>query len=229
MKLQKKYIQIEPSINPKIIGRSDLPLTVAIKDKNFVSQSSSYVVDFKRYFEDEDAAFTNLPDNIVGKMFQKKHPVDIMGIMPHHPVILCIVSQKVIDILEKLQVNKKEYKFKKLEITGIDTRYYFLITPIFKSSEYINFSKSQFTEVATGIDWGFPDYESYMLKTKSNKFVTKSICINPILQNNDIIRIQTVKTFFSERIINAFMKNEVVGYDIIKGGDFKIDLNFDTN
>lgn len=225
---QNKYFQIEKSIDPKLIGRGELPLTVKINDKHFASESSSYVVNFKRYFEDVQAAFINVPENIVGEMYQKRDPVDIMGIMPHHPIIFSIVSQKVIEIFEKLQVNKDEYQYKKLQILNKIDPYYFLFLPIHQSSENVNFQKSKFTEVSTGIDWSFPNFESYMSETKSKNFVTKSLCINPDLENNDIIRLQMVKPFFSERIIEACLEENVVGFDVIKGGDFKVNLSFNT-
>ena len=229
MKEQKIFYQIDTSINPKIIGRSGLPLTIEIPDKNFKLQSSAYVVDFNKYFSEKNRAFDDLPEKVTGKMYQKKDPVDIMGIMPHHPIILFIISKKVKNIFENLKVSKAEYKLKELKIQGTNDPFYFLYVPIHKSSETINFEKSLFRDSVDEIDRHFADFESYQIESKAHQLLTKSICINSDLKNNDIIRVQTIKTYFSARIIDTFKREDVIGYDIIEKGDFKVELNFNED
>ncbi|OCA76390.1 hypothetical protein BBI01_06780 [Chryseobacterium artocarpi] len=226
MNKKTKYYQITESIDPKIIGRSGLPLTIEISEKNFKLQSSTYVVDFNKYFENKDQAYNDLPEKIVSKMYQKKGPVDIMGIMPHHLIILFVISEKVKNIFENLKVNKAEYKLKELKVQGTNDPFYFLFVPIHKSSETINFEKSLFIDNVNEIERNFADFATYQLESKAHKFRTKSICINSNLQSNDIIRIQTIKTYFSARIIDTFKKENVIGYDVIEKGDFKVDLKF---
>ncbi|AZA54520.1 hypothetical protein [Chryseobacterium sp. G0201] len=229
MNHQQKYYQLTETIDPKIIGRGELPLTVEIKDKTFIEQSGDYMMNFNRYFDEKEKLYENFPKNLIGKMYQKKKlPIDIMAVMPYHPIIHFIISEKVKNIFEKLKINKSEYHLEKLNIEGSNSPFYFLFIPILKDSEHINFQNSVFRDSFNDKDRIFGNYETYQTEDKAGHFGAKSIYVSSKLENQDIIKIQTVKAYFSERIIETFKQEAVIGYDIIDRGKYKVDLNFDN-
>ncbi len=135
----KKYYKIDASIDNKIIGKSESPLTVQIKNKTFSEQSSQYFLDVNKYFEDYPHLYANFPKDLSGKMYQrKKSPIDIMNVMPYFISLQYVISKKVKAILENLQINKTEYHLEELSIEGNEEKFYFLFIPLLKSSEYVN-------------------------------------------------------------------------------------------
>lgn len=65
----------------------------------------------------------------------------------------------------------------------------------------------------------YSDKETYFLQkvTLSSKY-----------QGFDLLYPQGSDVFFSEKIINAFEREGVIGYDIIKGGCFYSEIGFDS-
>lgn len=225
MHKQKIYYQIEPTIDSKIIGKSELALSVEITNKQFLAFRKDKLVYVDNYFEQTDL-YKDFPKNITGKMYQrKKSPIDIMQVMPMCLGLPFIISGKVKEILEKLNINKSEFHLEELSIEGSSEPFYFLFIPMLKNSETIDYSKSLFYSTLQDRFAVFDTYEKYLTE-KNNRFKVKNLFLPKVLENRDIISVQAAGPFFSERIIDAFKENQVVGYDIINGGDFKVDLQF---
>ncbi len=220
-----EYYQITTTIDPKIIGRSELSLTVEVKDKDFLNFRKNNLTYINDYFAKKEA-YEGFPKGISGKMYQKKkEPIDIMDLMPHCLGIEFIISEKVKQILEKLQIDRNEYHMEDLLIEGSDSKFYFLFIPILKDSDYIDFTKSIFWDDQAEKTHVFGTYESYK-DDKINRFKAKELYISADLKQRDIIKLQSSRTQFSKRVIDAFQKETVIGYDLIEGGDFKVILKF---
>lgn len=225
MKNNTEYYQISSTIDPKIIGRSELSLTVEVKDKDFLNFRKKHLTYIEDYFA-KTVAYENFPKGITGKMYQKKKdPIDIMDLMPHCLGIEFIISEKVKQIFEKLLIDDHEYHIEDLLLEGSNSKFYFLFIPILKDSEYIDFSKSVFWDDQDEKSHIFGTYESYK-EDKINRFNAKTLYIKDDLKQRDIIKVQSSRTQFSQRIIDAFQEESVIGYDIIAGGDFRVKLKF---
>lgn len=223
-----KHYQIRSAIDPKIIGRSELPLSVQIKDKEFLEYRKKHLDHIEDYFA-KGGVFDEFPQQVVGKMYQrKKEPIDIMDLIPFCIGIEYVVSEKVKQIFEKLQIDRTEYHIEDLKIEGYNSKFYFLFIPILPDSKYIDFAKSVFWNVFAEKPHTFGSFIAYK-EDKVNRFRAKELYVNSELHDRDIIKLQSSRTHFSSRILEAFEANGIIGYDIIRGGDFKVDLNFDTD
>ena len=223
----KNYYQIRASIDSKIIGRSEAPLSVEIKNQIFSEQSRRYTLDVNKYFEEQLQLYDNFPKNLVGKMYQKnKLPIDIMNVIPFYMSLQFAVSQKVVNIFNSLSVDKAEYHIEEFTIDGSNDKFYFLFIPMLKSNGCIDFSQSIFIEDLNEEEIIFGSYDVYWKKSKDSNYLAKQLFVPFELQSRDIISLQKGKPFYSERILDAFQKENVIGYEIITGGDYKIDLHF---
>lgn len=222
-----KYYQIRASIDSKIIGRSELPITVEIKNKVFSEQSRKYTLDVNKYFEEQLNVYDNFPKELSGKMYQrKKKPIDIMSVMPFYMSLKYAISEKVKIILEELKINKSEYHLEEFEIEDSDEKFYFLFIPLLKNSEYVNYEKTVYYDGLNEKYETFGSYEKYETEKKNGNFRAKTLYVKKELESRDIISVQAGGPFYSERIIEAFQKENVIGYEIISGGDFIVDLHF---
>lgn len=224
----KKYYQIDCSIDRKIIGRSELPLTVEVKDKEFLDYRKRFFY-IDDYFENESGLYGDFPKGIKGKMYQrKKDPVDFMLVMPTSFNPKYIVSGKVKNIFEKIFIDKSEYHLEELTIEGHPERFYFLFLPLLKSLEYVDYSKTIFYDSTNDNYAVFGTYHKSQIECNKNiGYYAKKLYVAKELESRDIINLQTsIHPFFSKKIIDAFAEESILGYDIIKSGDFKIELHF---
>lgn len=221
------YCQIRASIDPKIIGKSEVPLTVEIKNKYFSEQSRKYTLDVNTYFEEQLKLYDNFPKNLEGKMYQKnRNPIDVMNVSPFYMSLQFAVSEKVVDIFYNLAVNKAEYHLEKFTVEGSNDNFYFLFIPLLKSEDHIDFSQSIFIDDVSEKEVVFESYVAYKEKSKNNYYRAKLLSVSGELQRRDLISLQKGKPFYSKRLIDAFQQENIIGYEIIKSGDSKVDLHF---
>lgn len=227
--VNKEYYQIDASINPKIIGKSEFQLTVQINDKVFLEQSKKYFF-VENYFKYLKSLYENFPKKLVGKMYQRKrNPIDIMNVRPYYMSLQFAISKKVKGIFDNLNIDKSEFHLEEIHIEGSEEKFFLLFIPILKDSEYVDYSKSIYYDSLNGKYAVFGSYEKYAEGKKRGNYSVKKLYIAPELQKRDIISLQAGGPFYSQRIIEAFPENQVLGYYIIKGGDFKVDLHFGTD
>lgn len=221
-----KYYQIDTSIDSKIIGRSELPISVQIKNKTYSEQSRKYTLDVNQYFEEQLNVYNNFPKGVIAKMYQKKKkPIDIMNVIPFYLSLEFAVSEKVKIIFENLKVNKLEYHMEEFSIEENDKKFYFLFIPLLKNSEYIDYEKTVYYDELNERDEVFNSFENYEAQKSSGNFRVKTLYVKKEIENRDIISIQGVTVpFFSERIIKSFQENNIIGYEIVKRGDFKVEF-----
>jgi hypothetical protein len=222
----KEYYKIEASIDPKIIGRSELPLTVEIKDKRFLEYRKTNLTDIDKYFQIHNI-YDQFPKEIVGKMYQrKKHPIDIMNIIPSSLSLKYVISERVKQILKELLIDDSEYHLEEIKIEGSTEKFYFFFIPYLKSWEVIDYSKTVFYDTLHEKELIFRNFESYEVGNKLNNYLIKELFISKKLKNRDIINIPVAGAFYSEKIMQVFKAKEIIGYDLITSGDFMVKLHF---
>ncbi|MCJ8155262.1 hypothetical protein MKJ01_15970 [Chryseobacterium sp. SSA4.19] len=224
----KDYYQIDATIDKKIIGRSELPLSVEIKDQGFLNFRKEKLNNINNYFNQVDLYF-GFPEEVKGKMYQKKkNPIDIMLVIPSCLSLPYIISEKVKNILSQL-VSDEEYHLEKIEIDGYDKYFYFLFIPYLETWKYVDFSNTIFYNRSNKEEIKFKDFNSYEENKKLERYAYKKLSLSGDLSTRKLINIPVAGIFYHHTIINAFIKENVVGFDIIEGGDFKVDLTFNTD
>ncbi|MCJ8155260.1 hypothetical protein MKJ01_15960 [Chryseobacterium sp. SSA4.19] len=222
-----RYFQIEATIDRKIIGRSELSLTVEVNDKRFLAFRSEKLVDINKYFEMENI-YKNFPKDIKGKMYQKKKtPIDIMQVMPSCLTLKYVVSEKVQEILQTIVNDESQYHFEEITIDGSSQKFFFLFIPFLKSSEYIDYSKTVFYNSSNKEKVIFGDFETYEVQKKINNYLFKELYVSKEVRDRKIFSFPVAGTFYCNSIIEAFERENVIGYDIVNGGDFKVNLIFE--
>ena len=222
-----KYYQITSSIDESIVGKSELPLNVRINDDAYFEQRKKYTLDISRYFDEKDNIYNIFSRKLVGTLYQRdRSPIDIMQSLPYHPVIEFIISERVKKIFEHLNIDCSEYHLEELSIEGSEEKFYFLFIPLLKNYEYVDYQKSIYYDGFNDIYVVFGGYEKYEIEKKKSNYRVKTLYVKKELEGRDIISVQAGGPFYSARIIEAFQKENVIGYEIISRGDSKVDLYF---
>ena len=217
-----KHYQIGFSYDKKLIGTSGTPYTIEITSKE--------ALDFFDIFDSCDLSnnidlFHNkIPSNIEGKLLpHKKKPIDYMSTCPFVTNLEAIVSEKVKDIIENLHVEQNEFYMKEIHVRNCDEPYFLLFIPLIKDSDFC-FPECRFWNSMTNErDIVFPDRDSWF-KTSGIQF--QKVALKSSYKNFDLIATRGGGTFFSERIITEFEKQNVLGYEIINKGYFYRELSF---
>lgn len=216
----KDFYQIRAAIDPSIIGRSEAPISVQIKDRWIYDLSRKYSINIQKYFDDKKDLVALLPDKVTGKIFQKnKKPIDFMKVIPFVVGLQYIVSEKVKTVFDALKIEGNQYQFKKMNISGTEDIYYFLMIPIEKDSSAINYSRSIFYDKILETNIVFESFENYKRESIGRNLLVKQIVLNERFENHDIINLQCAGPFFSSRIMDAFIQNKVLGYRVIEKGE----------
>ena len=222
----KRYYQITTTIDPKVIGRSSMPYTIKITTKGFGKYAMENCHGMLMYFEHKDTIYEHLPDNLTGILERKKKCIDYMDYYPKFLSLNAVVSERIKRIFEELNVGKNEYILKPITIKNADEPYYLLFIPIIPDTELI-YSKTLFENVSDKNDVRmFKDSEE--LHSAEKLYIAKKAILPRKYSKYKIIDIQaTLGPFFSEDIINAFEEEGIVGYDVIRGGWFYYELDFE--
>jgi hypothetical protein len=220
---ETQYHQIQLSIDERLIGKSDNPISIKIKDKCFIEFSTSSILNLTKYFQNKDEFYKLIPENLECEMYQKnKIPIDFMLCMPTCLTLYFVISEKVKKILESLNVKSTEYITKEIKINGYFEKYYLMFIPLLESKKFVDFKKTIFRDSDSGEEIVFRNYDHFL----ENISKPKKLYVKKDLLNYDIINLQVAKPYFSKRIIEIFQKENVIGFEIIKQGSFKVDLNF---
>ena len=220
-----KYHQIDFSLDEKIIGKNEMPHTISIESKEFQKYISSRAKNISAYFENKDGLYENMPEPLCGKLIKRKNAIDFMDFTPACLSLVAVISGKIKEIFEKLQVSKKEYVLKEISIKGYAEPFYLLFLPIISDKEFVYSGcifEEMFDEGNTKI---FSNREEYYNDT--NYYLLKKVTLGKAYKDYDLLYYpQGSGYFFSERIINAFQKENIVGYEIITGGCFYEEIEF---
>lgn len=219
-----KYYQLAFSLDEKIRGRYEMPHTICIESENFLKYISDKNRTISMYFENKSNLYQDMPDNLVGKLLKRKNIIDFMDFTPSCLSLIAVVSDKIKNIFEKLNISKTEYIFKKIFIKGYTDNFYLLFLPIIPDTEFI-YSKCIYVNMFDdNIIKQFNNYTEY--HNDPNDYCLKKVTLGNIYKNYDLLYPQGEGFFFSERIINAMKQKNVIGYDLITGGYFYEEIDF---
>ena len=104
-----KYYQIDFSLDEKTIGKNEMPHTISIESKEFQKYISSRAKNISAYFENKDGLYENMPEPLCGKLIKRKNVIDFMDFTPACLSLVAVISGKIKEIFEKLQISKNEY------------------------------------------------------------------------------------------------------------------------
>ena len=133
-------------------------------------------------------------------------------------VSMDIVSNKIKRILEHLDVSRNEYVLKRITVKDFSDDFYLLFLPIIPDTEFV-YPRCVFEDMYdSGISKVFNNRTEYY--SDPNYYYLKMVALKKKYKSYDLLYPQGGDFFFSERIIDAMQKENIVGYDIIKGGCF---------
>ena len=215
-----KHYQIDFTQDMKITGRDGLAPTVKIESRDYLDYISEKNTGYAMYYANIATLYKEMPDNLKGSMLDRKKAVDYMDICPFCPSITAVISGKMKKILEDLNVSKNEYALKCIHIKGYEEEYYVLFIPVIPISEII-FSKSVI-ETSDNIRINnVEEFETIHIP----KFFRK-LTLKEKFKDRELITTRALPVFFSDRIVEAMKKENVIGYEIVTGGYYYTELAF---
>lgn len=108
-----KYYQLSFTLEKSIRGNHEIPHTINIESKNFLRYILEKSKTISMYFENRKNLYDEMPDNLRGKLIKRKGVIDFMDFTPSCLSLVAVVSYKMKQIFEHLNVSKGEYVFKK--------------------------------------------------------------------------------------------------------------------
>lgn len=219
-----KYYQIYYTLDEKTRGRYETPHTINIESENFLRYITDKNKTISMYFENRYKLYEDMPDNLFGKLLTRKSVIDFMDFTPSCLSLVAVVSYKIKQIFDHLNVSKDEYVFKKISIKGYAEEFYLLFIPIIPDTEFV-YPQCIFKDMFdNGNIKTFNNRAEYY--NDSNDYCLKKVVLKDIYRNYDLLYPQGGGFFFSERIVNAMQRENIVGYDVIKGGCFFEEIDF---
>lgn len=158
-----------------------------------------------------------MPNEIVGKIIKRKDYVDFMDFSPACLSLKAVVSAKVKNVFEKIHVHKSEYILKPIKIHGIASDFYLLFVPIIRDTDFV-YPKCKFIDMYNENIKVFQNRLEFY--NDKEIYFPQEITLIRKYQGYDLLYPQGADVFFSNRVLEAFTNEGVIGYDIIKGGCF---------
>ena len=219
-----KCYQLSFTLEKSIRGSCEMPHTISIESKDFLRYILEKNKTISMYFKNRKNLYDEMPDNLCGKLIKRKNAIDFMDFTPSCLSLVAVVSYKVKRVFENLNVSKDEYVFKKISIKGYVQEFYLLFLPIIPDTEFI-YPKCIFEDMFdNGCTKIFNNRAEYY--NDSNDYCLKKVALKNIYRDYDLLYPQGGGFFFSERIVNAMQQENIVGYDLVKGGCFYEEIYF---
>lgn len=220
----QQFHQIDVSYDETLLKNRSEPQSVSITTRDFFKKyyPRLYDWDWDSYFEDKEGFYKRIPTPLSGRLWYKG-PVDFMDACYLRPGMVACVSEKVKEILADLQINNEEYYLHPITISKEDGAFYILFVPFLSVEELqIDFENTLFNfkpwpeEQLTRFQ-NNNELLTY-LSQKDNPLWTKRLVLNKSLCHKDIINAGFIHgdIYFSNRIIEAFEKEHVIGYQILQ-------------
>lgn len=218
------HYQLSFTLENSIRRNYEMPHTISIESKEFLRYNLEKNKTISMYFENKKSLYDEMPDNLRGKLIKRKDVIDFMDFTPSCISLVAVVSHKIKQIFERLNVSEDEYVFKKISIKDYDEEFYLLFIPIIPDTEFV-YPKCIFKDMFdNGNIKTFNNRAEYY--NDSHDFLLKKIALKNIYQDYDLLYPQGCGFYFSERIINAMQHDNIVGYDLVKGGYFYEEMVF---
>ncbi len=225
MEGRMKYYQLTFTLDEKIRDGYEMPHTIEIESKNYLKYISDRANPISAYFENRKNLYADMPDDLRGKILGRKDAIDFMDFTPACLSLVAVVSNKIKRIFEKLNVSKEEYVFRRISVKGKIEDFYLLFLPIIPDTEFV-YPKCIFEDMFDdGITKTFNSRTEYY--DDSNYYNLKKVTLRNVYKDYDLLYPQGCGFFFSKRVVEAMQQEKIVGYDIIKGGCFYQDIDFD--
>lgn len=122
----KYYYQLCFTLEKSVRGNYETPHTIGIESKKFLRYILEKNKTISMYFENKKKLYDEMPDNLYGKLIKRKDVIDFMDFTPSCLSLVAVVSYKIKQIFEHLNVSKNEYIFKKISINGYAEEFYLL-------------------------------------------------------------------------------------------------------
>ena len=223
-----KHYQLNFTHDKRVRGRYNDPHTIDIVSKEYIKYMTEKNGDMFLHLDNQETLYEEMPDNIEGKLYKRNNVIDYMDVRPYYIGQVAVVSNKIKQIFERLNVSKNEYALKKISIKGFEDEFYIFFIPKINDTEFV-YPKCIFAkryDNAEGITTIFNSFEEY--NNRTDYYKSKKVTLKSNYKDYDILFPRTtVCPYFSERIINAFQQENVVGYEIVKGGIYYTELDID--
>lgn len=215
------YFDVRVSWDEKLLKRRGHPQGIEILSKEWNTYMRTRCgKTWDEYFQAESTLFDEMPRPILGKLDYPRGPLwDYMDAYPYRDNMLACVSERVKRLLEQLQVAPSEYVLEPVSVKQVEVPLYLLfvrkivrwkdIDVDYKKSTFVNPIKM---EIIPGVT------EEILKERRTAGILTspKNIVARKRPFYLDIICIETCGgVFFSERLVNAFLQEGIVGFEIV--------------
>lgn len=218
MERERSFYPVTDTEDPKIVGRNGFPIIVDVTTDGY----EEYVRSFRSplvYFPKMNEMLEGLPEKVTGKIEGRRKALDYMAVVPECPGDIAVVSGKVKSVLEKLGVSKEEYRLREIMIDGKGKPFYILFSPIIPPSDFI-MDKCLFRDY-TDLDYNVRKFrDADELLHGRNYYNVMNLVLPESFSKRDIIYPYSSIAFFSDRIIEAFERERIVGYCVPTGFPF---------
>jgi hypothetical protein len=220
------FHQISVSYDERLLKRHAEPQSVSITTPRFFKEYYPNIRDWDWtvYFANRDCFYRSIPNPLIGKLWYKG-PIDFMDACYLRKGMVACVSEKIRRILMELQVNKEEYILHPIVISKEEALYYILFIPFLSIEELkIDFDNSVFDYALwpnEKLRYFRSKEELYeYLLNRDNPLRTKRLVLDKSLMQRDIINAGFIHgdIYFSNRIIEAFNEEQVIGYQVLQPG-----------
>ena len=120
------HYQLSFTLEKSIRRNYEMPHTISIESKEFLRYNLEKNKTISMYFENKKSLYDEMPDNLRGKLIKRKGVIDFMDFTPSCISLVAVVSHKIKQIFERLNVSEDEYVFKKISIKDYDEEFYLL-------------------------------------------------------------------------------------------------------
>ena len=217
-----EYQAIEVSWDQKLLGRRSGPQTVKILTQAFDEYMRENNSDTFMHIRNLDWLYDRIPLPLIGRFLYKDDSWDYMSAIYFRFGMIAAVSQKVKIILEDLNVSQDEYVLKPISVEGSDRQIYLLFIKTISDAELI-YPESTFNVDESESMMHFSSYNERAMVPDGCG--VRDIFLPESYRNRDIINLQSsVPVFFSQRLVDAFEKNNIKGFAVVK--NCKSTLNF---
>ena len=108
------HYQLSFTLEKSIRRNYEMPHTISIESKEFLRYNLEKNKTISMYFENKKSLYDEMPDNLRGKLIKRKGVIDFMDFTPSCISLVAVVSHKIKQIFERLNVSEDEYVFKKI-------------------------------------------------------------------------------------------------------------------
>ena len=200
-----KYYRIEFEIEDD--GLYENPHTVYVKNE----ESLEYMKP-KDNYENQIEYFEKFPTRSIGTLFERRKYTDFMVAAPWCFGLEAAVNKRIKGIFEELNISKKEYYLKKIDIKKIHEDFFLLFIPLIREEDYY-FPECRFNDFNSEEDIFFKNNEEFQ---KDDRLLNcKHIALNNKYKDCDFLNLR-YGFFVSERIINKFQEMKITGWELSK-------------